>query len=371
MLDLHPQAAECLDPKEQCTREKPKTLDDNDWNQEEDEDPEEEEEQYPLHSALANGHTWNHGIQPLVENFVEALVIPHAQSGLYPYQMAASFTDNNSQQQLDTIYGLLRAQPGVLQSHATQEEDLGLLVLAMQEQVGVTLSEQEKSEVLMYLTSDDEESFSGMEQRPDDGDEDAKVRAMYDYEYKNHQSLDGSNHSKDSTDSGDAHRQRPKRRKRRAGRRRSFVSFDDQAQILQQAAEVYQKRKENGFRDLGLMEHIDNCKETRAGLRHIGDPEVLRKKKIADFIEEFRRTKPRGKQTHGLSEYEVKERLAVMGTATDKIDHAVANVKYIDDQMIHHLLTNNRFAFPAAYLVKIIVILPIWMSRYFEKSLYF
>ena len=278
--------------------------------------------QYPLHTALKNGFKWREGgIKELVENGMEALVYAENSTGLYPYQIAAS----HNQSDLDTIFRLLRTEPGVLQSEEDHEEDLGLLVLSMHE----CASDGEKSVMLMYLTSDDEESFAGEPRESQmsddksamadhstshgDNDEAEKISVMRDEEFKKQALVASSTHSNASENT-------KKRKKRRGGRRqRSFVSFDDQAKILEQAAEVYQRRKESGFRDLGLLNHIDNCKETRAKLRTIGDPEILRKKKIADFIEEFRRTKPRGKQTHGLSEYDVKERLANLNKVRDSI----------------------------------------------------
>jgi len=277
---------------------------------------------YPLQTALSNGFTWGEGgVKELVENGLETLVYADSSTGLYPYQMAAS----RPQADLNTIYRLLRTEPGVLQSEGDQEEDLGLLVLSMHE----CASDDEKSVVLMYLTSDDEESFTAeplTNQMLDDklatvdnstshdgDDEVEKIRVMCDQEFKN-QALDASSSHSNASGSTKKHK------KRRGGRRqRSFVSFDDQAKILEQASEVYQRRKESGFRDLGLLDHIDNCKETRAKLRTVGDPEALRKKKIADFIEEFRRKKPRGKQTHGLCEYEVKERLASLKKVRDSM----------------------------------------------------
>eukprot|EP00977_Amphora_coffeiformis_P012911 scaffold3286_cov214-Amphora_coffeaeformis.AAC.1 len=108
---------------------------------------------YPLQTALSNGFTWGEGgVKELVENGLETLVYADSSTGLYPYQMAAS----RPQADLNTIYRLLRTEPGVLQSEGDQEEDLGLLVLSMHE----CASDDEKSVVLMYLTSDDEESFT-------------------------------------------------------------------------------------------------------------------------------------------------------------------------------------------------------------------
>ena len=89
------------------------------------------------------------------------------------------------------------------------------------------------------------------------------------------------------------------------------VDSNDQAPASPGAAgELYQLRRETGFKDLGLMQHIEECSRLRQTLNSVGDPEVLRKQKIADYIEQFKRQKPRGKQTHGLSEVEVKTQRA-------------------------------------------------------------
>ena len=78
----------------------------------------------------------------------------------------------------------------------------------------------------------------------------------------------------------------------------------------EESGKLYQLRRENGFKDLGLLHHIEKCCEVRQNLNNVGDPEVLRKEKIAMYMEQFKREKPRGKQTHGLSEVEVKTQRA-------------------------------------------------------------
>lgn len=74
--------------------------------------------------------------------------------------------------------------------------------------------------------------------------------------------------------------------------------------------DLYQRRRATGFKDLGLLQHIETCVNIRSNLRPVGDPEVLRKAKLADYMEKFRREKPRGSQTHGLSIVDVQTQLA-------------------------------------------------------------
>uniref|UniRef100_A0A7S3L7A8 Uncharacterized protein n=1 Tax=Amphora coffeiformis TaxID=265554 RepID=A0A7S3L7A8_9STRA len=74
--------------------------------------------------------------------------------------------------------------------------------------------------------------------------------------------------------------------------------------------DLYQKRREHGFKDLGLLQHIETCVNIRSNLRPVGDPEVLRKAKLAEYMERFRREKPRGRKTHGLSLVDVQIKLA-------------------------------------------------------------
>jgi hypothetical protein len=175
-----------------------------------------------------------------------------------------------------------------------QEKGLGILVLQSDHShLSIT------NEDLLCLTSD-EESIAGDNEEPIS---DKKSGCLL----SNEANLVDRKSEQNTTDTLSEFKLSSQRSQNRS---RSFISFDDQAQILEQASAVYQKRKEIGFKDLGLQKHIDECVKTRANLRDIGDPEVLRKKKIADFIEEFKRTKPRGKHTHGLSEAEVKERRA-------------------------------------------------------------
>ena len=286
LLDLNPEAAFSLDPNEQLHQTRPNRMGKRQnstssySSMKSIENYSVRGSRYPLHSALVNGHTWDLGIQELADNCTEAIVSLDSFTSLYPYQMAA-IAGAELIADLDTIYGLLRAEPGVLMADDDQETGLGLLVLQSDHERSAT------SEALLCLTSDDE-SFEG-DYLPSTVRRKSELAAVEEDLSLEHDPLKASIHELS---------------------RRSFVSFDDQAQILQQAAAVYQKRKESGFKDLGLMEHIETCKETRANLREVGDPEILRKKKIADFIEEFRRTKPRGKHTHGLSEVEVQERRA-------------------------------------------------------------
>ena len=68
---------------------------------------------YPLHSALANRHTWEGGVQDLFHAAPHVLTIPDPFTRLYPFQLAA-IPVGDTIVDLDTIYHLLRAQPDVL-----------------------------------------------------------------------------------------------------------------------------------------------------------------------------------------------------------------------------------------------------------------
>ena len=72
---------------------------------------------YPLHSAVANGHCWSHGVRELFLAAPESLVIRDPCTGLFPFQLAAipiveeyCFGIDN----LETVYQLLRARPDVI-----------------------------------------------------------------------------------------------------------------------------------------------------------------------------------------------------------------------------------------------------------------
>ena len=82
--------------------------------------------------------------------------------------------------------------------------------------------------------------------------------------------------------------------------------------------DLYQKRRETGFKDLSLLQHIETCVNVRSNLRPVGDPEALRKAKLAEYIEKFRREKPRGRKTHGLSLVDVQTKLANLKSTTTK-----------------------------------------------------
>ena len=73
-------------------------------------------DRYPLHSAVANGHTWSNGIQDIFLASPQLLVVRDPYTGLFPFQLAGipinekpCDTDN-----LETIYQLLRARPDVI-----------------------------------------------------------------------------------------------------------------------------------------------------------------------------------------------------------------------------------------------------------------
>lgn len=68
---------------------------------------------FPLHSALANRHTWKGGVQELFYAAPRVLLVPDPLTKLYPFQLAA-VPSGDSTVDLDTVYLLLRAQPDVL-----------------------------------------------------------------------------------------------------------------------------------------------------------------------------------------------------------------------------------------------------------------
>jgi ankyrin repeat protein len=61
--------------------------------------------QLPLHAAIATGKKWDDGVRDLLEAYSEALTVPHAATGLYPFMMAAHNDD------LETTYQILRSAP--------------------------------------------------------------------------------------------------------------------------------------------------------------------------------------------------------------------------------------------------------------------
>lgn len=69
---------------------------------------------YPLHSAIANGHSWSHGVEDIFLAAPGSLIVRDPCTGLLPFQLAAvpiaeekSFGIEN----LETVYQLLRARP--------------------------------------------------------------------------------------------------------------------------------------------------------------------------------------------------------------------------------------------------------------------
>lgn len=98
--------------------------------------------------------------------------------------------------------------------------------------------------------------------------------------------------------------------------------LDDDA-FPEKSGELYQLRRQAGFKDLCLMQHIQECSQVRQKLNSVGDPETLRKQKIAAYIEQFKRQKPRGKQTHGLSEVEVRTQRANLKSVQTKQKYGI------------------------------------------------
>jgi hypothetical protein len=69
---------------------------------------------FPLHSSLANRHTWKGGVQELFHAAPQVLLMPDPLTKLYPFQLAAVLPSGDITVELDTVYLLLRAQPDVL-----------------------------------------------------------------------------------------------------------------------------------------------------------------------------------------------------------------------------------------------------------------
>ena len=72
---------------------------------------------YPLHSAIAYGHSWSQGVQDIFLAAPECLIVRDPYTGLFPFQLAGvpiaeekSFGIDN----LETVYQLLRARPDVI-----------------------------------------------------------------------------------------------------------------------------------------------------------------------------------------------------------------------------------------------------------------
>jgi len=72
---------------------------------------------YPLHSAIANGHTWSQGVREIFLAAPECIIVRDPYTGLYPFLLAAvpiveekSYGVDN----VETVYQLLRARPDVI-----------------------------------------------------------------------------------------------------------------------------------------------------------------------------------------------------------------------------------------------------------------
>ena len=80
--------------------------------------------QLPLHVAIMRGKTLEEGVQALVDAHPPALTIPHKQTKLYPFMLAASV--GRGKGDCSTIYALLRAAPGLVHmAIASEGEEVG------------------------------------------------------------------------------------------------------------------------------------------------------------------------------------------------------------------------------------------------------
>jgi hypothetical protein len=74
-------------------------------------------DRYPLHSAVANGHTWSHGVQDIFLAAPEVLIVSDPFTGLFPFQLAGvPITEEKACDidKLETVYQLLKARPDVI-----------------------------------------------------------------------------------------------------------------------------------------------------------------------------------------------------------------------------------------------------------------
>lgn len=78
---------------------------------------------YPLQLAVANGHTWENGVQRLFEAFPEAALVVDPKTKLLPFQTAA-IPVGQSTASLDTIFRLLLAEPHVLDAYKRPMDDI-------------------------------------------------------------------------------------------------------------------------------------------------------------------------------------------------------------------------------------------------------
>ncbi|MGK3736181.1 MAG: hypothetical protein ACI8RD_007153, partial [Bacillariaceae sp.] len=71
---------------------------------------------YPLHSAIANGHTWSRGVQDIFLAAPEIVLIRDPSTKLFPFQLSAVpiLDGNDNGVDLETVYKLLRSRPDVI-----------------------------------------------------------------------------------------------------------------------------------------------------------------------------------------------------------------------------------------------------------------
>ena len=77
---------------------------------------------YPLHSAIANRHSWHGGVKELFYAASHVLLVQDPVTKLYPFQLAA-IPVRDTAVELDTIYHLLREKPDVLNLFDLQKRD--------------------------------------------------------------------------------------------------------------------------------------------------------------------------------------------------------------------------------------------------------
>lgn len=73
-------------------------------------------------------------------------------------------------------------------------------------------------------------------------------------------------------------------------------------------ADRYARRKKKSFKDSGLERHMQACVDQKKKLRHVEDPELARKKKVAHIKQEQKKKPSTG--ALGLSEDELQKKLA-------------------------------------------------------------
>ena len=69
---------------------------------------------YPLHSAIANGHTWSRGVQDIFLAAPEILLIRDPLTKLFPFQLSAAPIHDGKDVDLETLYKLLRSRPDII-----------------------------------------------------------------------------------------------------------------------------------------------------------------------------------------------------------------------------------------------------------------